>query len=206
MRKFKQIKLLLILIFFAVTSMLLNSCYPDYGLTVEDFDVVATFKDDAANFQTYNTYFMPDSVQKLFDGLLGSPINSQLDEAILTEIENQMQSYGYQKVNNQANADLYLFVGITTSESYVYDPGYWGGYYGWYYPWYGGYAYSYSTGSLFLTLIDKVKFNDANKIVGAVWAGTANGVVEDSKANIKVRTLNSIDKMFNQSPYLKIIE
>ena len=206
MRKFKQIKLLLILIFFAVTSMLLNSCYPDYGLTAEDFDVVATFKDDAANFQTYNTYFMPDSVQKLFDGLLGSPINSQLDEAILTEIENQMQSYGYQKVNNQANADLYLFVGITTSESYVYDPGYWGGYYGWYYPWYGGYAYSYSTGSLFLTLIDKVKFNDANKIVGAVWAGTANGVVEDSKANIKVRTLNSIDKMFNQSPYLKIIE
>lgn len=206
MRKFKQVKLLLIIIFFAATSMLLTSCYPDYGLTIEDFDLVATFKDDAANFQTYNTFFMPDSIKRLFDGAIGSPINNQLDQAILSEIENQMEAYGYVRVPSPANADVWLYPAITTSTTYTYYPGYWWGYYGWYYPWYGGYSYSYSTGSLFLTMIDKVKFDDINKITGAVWAGTANGVLDDTNANIKIRTLNSIDKMFDQSPYLKIIE
>jgi hypothetical protein len=55
-------------------------------------------------------------------------------------------------------------------------------------------------------MVDRSKFDENNKIVGAVWAGTANGILDDTQANIKVRTINSIDKMFEQSPYLKIIQ
>jgi Domain of unknown function (DUF4136) len=206
MRKNKQIKTLLVLIFAAVTSLLITSCYPDYGLTVEDFDIVATFKDDAANFQLYKTYFMPDSIKRLADGAVGSS-NTQYDAQILQEIRNQMTAYGYQTAPEQL-ADVKLFVGITTSTTYAYYPGYWYGYYGWYYPWYGyggGYTYAYSSGSLFLTMFDPDKMNTTEQILGAVWSGTLNGVLDDTQSSKLTRTLNGIDKMFNQSPYLKLV-
>jgi hypothetical protein len=206
MRKNKQIKILLVLIFTAVTSLLITSCYPDYGLTVEDFDIVATFKDDAANFQTYKTYFMPDSIKRLADGAVGSS-NTQYDAQILQEIRNQMTAYGYQTAPEQL-ADVKLFVGITTSTTYAYYPGYWYGYYGWYYPWYGyggGYTYAYSSGSIFLTMFDPDKMDATKQILGAVWSGTLNGVLDDTQSSKLTRTLNGIDKMFNQSPYLKLV-
>ena len=213
MRKIKQIKLLLILSLFAVTSVLLTSCYPDYGLTTSDYDLVATFKDDANDFQAYKTngatFFMPDSINRLLDNNGGvSGNNGVYDQQILTQVANQMLANGYTRVASVQNADVAVYLAITSSENIVYYPGYWGGYYGWYYPWYGygGYAYSYTTGSLFVTMIDRLKFDEGNKISGAVWSGTLNGLLEDTSANILVRVTNSIDKMFEQSPYLKIIE
>lgn len=213
MRKIKQIKLLLILVFFAVTSVVLTSCYPDYGLTTSDYDIVATFKEDANDFQAYKTngatFFMPDSIKRILDnngGISGQA--GQYDQAALDEIARQMVAYGYTRVNSPQNADVYITVGATSSENIVYYPGYWYGWYGWYYPWYGygGYAYSYTTGSLFVTMIDKSKIDETNQITGAVWAGAANGVLDDTYANILTRVINSVDKMFEQSPYLKIVE
>jgi hypothetical protein len=209
MRKIKQVKYLLILVFFAVTSVLLNSCYPDYGLTTSDFDIVATFKEDANNFQAYRTFYITDEIRRLTDnngGVIDDP--SPYDDDILTEIRNQMIAYGYTQVATPQAADVSIYVGATKSENIVYYPGYWGGYYGWYYPWYGygGYAYSYTTGSLFVTMIDPDKFDGTNKLTGAVWAGTLNGILDDTDANILVRVKTSINKMFEQSPYLKIIE
>ncbi len=213
MRKIKQIKLLLILVLFGITSVILTSCYPDYGLTTSDYDIVATFKEDANDFQAYKTngatFFMPDSVKRILDNSGGvSNAVGQYDQAALNEIEKQMIANGYTRVNNPANADVYITVGATSSENIVYYPGYWYGWYGWYYPWYGygGYAYSYTTGTLFVTMIDKSKIDEPNQITGAVWAGAANGILDDTNANILTRLLSSIDKMFEQSPYLKIIE
>ena len=213
MKKIKQIKILLILVLLAVTSVLLTSCYPDYGLTTSDYDIVATFKEDANDFQVYKTdgatFYMPDSIKRILDNdgsVSGS--TGQYDAQILAEIERQMIAYGYTRVNSPQKADVYVTVGATSSENIVYYPGYWYGWYGWYYPWYGygGYAYSYTTGSLFVTMIDKSKIDEANKITGAVWAGIVNGILDDTNANILTRVINSVDKMFEQSPYLKIIE
>ena len=94
MIKFKQVKLLLILILFGAATLLLNSCYPDYGLSTSDYDIVATFKDDAANFQNYRTYYMPDTIKTVSDGNV-VPNNGSNDAAYLQEIANQMQAYGY---------------------------------------------------------------------------------------------------------------
>jgi hypothetical protein len=213
MRKMKQIKLLLILVFFAVTSVVLTSCYPDYGLTTSDFDIVATFKEDANDFQSYKTngatFAISPTIKRLSDnvgGIVDEP--GPYDAQILAEIERQMIANGYTKVDSIQLPDVYISVGATSSENIVYYPGYWWGYYGWYYPWYGygGYAYSYTTGSLFVTMIDLNKFDEVNKLSGAVWAGIINGLLEDTNANIAARVVSSIDKMFEQSPYLKIIE
>ena len=206
MIKFKQVKLLHTIILFGVITLLFTSCYPDYGLSTSDFDIVATFKDDGANFQNYRTYYMPDTIKTVSDGNV-VPNNGSNDAAYLQEIANQMQAYGYERVNSLAQSDVELVVGVTSSTTWVYDPGYWWGYYGWYYPWYGGgYAYSYSTGTLMLFMRDNEKFDPNNEVLGLVWSGSANGILDDTKANIKARAISSIDQMFEQSPYLKIIQ
>lgn len=220
MRKFKQIKILLILFFTAVTSLLFTSCYPDYGLTTSDYDIVATFKDDANDFQAYKTntvdsiatFFIPDSIDKILDGGVMTGNGGQYDDQILKEIENQMIAYGYTKVTNPTPADVILYVANWSTTTVSYYPGYWygyyGGYYGGYYPWYGygGYSYSYTTGTLFITMIDASKIDEPNKNSGAVWVGAVNGILNSTSAETKTRAINSIDKMFEQSPYLKIIE
>jgi|APHig6443717817_1056837.scaffolds.fasta_scaffold118913_2 hypothetical protein len=209
MKIMKQKKILLTLMLLAFTSVLLTSCYPDYGLTTADFDIVATFKEDTNNFQAYRTFYITDEIKRLTDnngGILEDP--KPYDDDILTEITNQMIACGYTQIASPSTADVAIYVGATSAENIVYYPGYWGGYYGWYYPWYGygGYAYSYTTGSLFVTMIDVDKFDGTNRLTGAVWAGTLNGILDDTDANILVRVKTSIDKMFEQSPYLKIIE
>jgi hypothetical protein len=211
MKKIKQIKILLILGLLVMTSTLITSCYPDYGLTTSDYDIVATFKEDANDFQSYKTngatFYISETIKRLTDNVGGSEDDpGPYDQQILDEIEKQMIAYGYTKVDSIQQPDVFISVGITKSENVVYYPGYWYGWYGWYYPWYGGYAYSYTTGSLFVTMIDRNKIDEANKVTGAVWAGIANGVLDDTNANILTRVINSVDKMFEQSPYLKIIE
>lgn len=209
MKKIKQIKLLLIIMLFAATSVVVTSCYPDYGLTTSDFDVVTTFKSDATDFQTYRTFFIPDSIDKILDGGLISSNSGQYDQQVLKEIENQMIANGYTKVANPTTADLVLYIATTSSSTFTYYPGWWGGYYGWYYPWYGygGVYYSYTTGSLFIDMVDKDKFDPNKKITGVVWVGIVNGLLDNSSSvEIKTRVINSVDKMFEQSPYLKIIE
>lgn len=213
MKKIKQIKLLLILVLFGITSVILTSCYPDYGLTTSDYDIVATFKEDANDFQAYKTdgatFAISPTIKRLSDNVGGIEDDpGPYDDEILSEIERQMIANGYTKVDSIQLPDVYISVGATSSENIVYYPGYWWGYYGWYYPWYGygGYAYSYTTGSLFVTMIDLKKFDEVNKLSGAVWAGIANGILDDTNANILTRVINSVDKMFEQSPYLKIIQ
>ena len=209
MKKIKQIKLLLIILLFGATSVVVTSCYPDYGLTTSDYDVVTTFKNDATDFQTYRTCFIPDSIKKILDGGKIEGNGGQYDQQVLKEIENQMIANGYQIDNNPTTADVVLYVATTSSKTYTYYPGWWGGYYGWYYPWYGygGVYYSYTTGSLFIEMVDRDKFDPDRKITGTIWVGAVNGLLDNSSSlEIKTRVVNSIDKMFEQSPYLKIIE
>ena len=58
----KKKKSILILILVFMTSIIISSCYYDYGLDVSDYDIVATFYDDEANFRAINTFALPDSV------------------------------------------------------------------------------------------------------------------------------------------------
>lgn len=209
MKKVKQMKLLLITVLFALTSVLLSSCYPDYGLTVQDFDIVYTVRDNAADFQIYRTYTLPDSVLKIGSGGILEPNNGTNDALIISELNKQMQAYGYTLSADSASSDLSIYVGVTSSTTVTYYPGWWGGYYGWYYPYYGygGYSYSYTTGSLFITMIDNAKFNAQEQKIGSVWNAAMNGVLDSTTpAELRTRIVNGIDKMFAQSPYLKIYE
>ncbi len=213
--RFKKYLQVLLLISF---PLLLISCYNDYGLEPKDFDVVITYSDNQVNFQNYHTYAMPDSIVRMIDPSSTSQPNTLYDQTILNEIEKQMTAAGYTRVEpDTANLpDVILLAGITSSDYYAVSGGYWWEWWGWYpgwgyYPVYGGgwypsygVVYSYTTGTLLISMIDPAKTDPNSKTIGVVWTGALNGIISDSESDNRVRIIDGIDQMFEQSSYLKV--
>jgi hypothetical protein len=195
-----------------LSSFVFYSCYPDYGLTTSDYDTVITLFDGDANFKK-PTYAMPDSVVHFVEeGTSEDDIDRSKDALILQTIQSNMTSLGYERVPVDTTADapgFVMIVGVTVTDNYgqAYYPGWgywggwgwWGGYPGWGYPG-GSVIYSYTTGTIFMTMLDPDKINSENKF-GAVWAARINGVLSNS-LNTSSRITQRINDAFNQSPYL----
>ena len=198
--------------------LILISCYSDYGLDVKDFDVVITFRDNEVNFQQYRTYAMPDSVVRMIDSSSTTEPNTTFDQTILNEIKTQMTAAGYTRIEPDTNnlPDVIVLAGVTSSDYYAAGGGYWWGWWGWYpgwgyYPGYGGgwypsygYVYSYTTGTLLISMIDPDRSDVNSKTIGVVWSGALNGVITGSESDTRVRIIDGIDKMFQQSSYLRV--
>ena len=177
------------------------SCYPGGIEYYEDTDIVFTSYEPDFDFTTANTYSMPDSVVKVTgDGdddpeFVDEPYNTQ----IINRIESNMETLGWTRVEDPANADLTLFPASWTNTTIYYWYDYWCWYYpyycgwGWYYP---GYVSSFTTGTLVMTLVE-----DENAIEPyRVWTGALNGLLSGSyDVN---RVTKAIDQAFEQSPYL----
>lgn len=193
--------------YITVLGIILASCYPEGPEYYEDTDIVFTHYDSDFNFSDYGTYAMPDSIVKITGALaddevpvfIGEPFNSQ----ILTNIENNMTAFGWQRVDDPGEADLVLFPASWTNTTVYYYYDYWCWYYyyycGWgYYPYYGS-TVSYSTGTLVMGLV----VNGNNYVEPyKVWSGAINGLLSGSY-NLN-RVTNGINQAFAQSRYLKI--
>ena len=213
--KTKKKKLIVLLSLLILSSFVLYSCYPDYGLTQSDYDTVITLYDNDANFKK-PTYAMPDTVVHLVEEGDEDNIDRSKDALILSTIASNMTRLGYERVPVDTTMDAPGFViiaGVTVTDNYgtAYYPGWgywggwgwWGGYPGWGYPG-GTVTYSYTTGTIFMTMLDPDKDNiiDGNKF-GAVWLARLNGVVSNSSTiNVSNRITTRINEAFNQSPYL----
>jgi hypothetical protein len=191
--------------FYLLMIIMLGGCYPETPEFYEDLDVVYTNFDSQHDFAIGSTYSMPDRIVKISGNLVGDddlpefvkePYNSQ----ILQQIESNMSSYGWTKVEDPIDADLVLFPAVWTNTTIYY----WYDYWCWYYPYYcGGYGWgypsvsSYTTGTLVLTLIaDGEEYIEPAR----VWTAAANGVLSGTY-NVN-RVNNVIDQSFEQSPYL----
>ncbi|MCK5454961.1 MAG: DUF4136 domain-containing protein, partial [Calditrichia bacterium] len=64
--------------------------------------------------------------------------------------------------------------------------------------------YSFSTGTVLITMIDPAKWDPGNPVNSPVWGGTLNGLTGDTRAGISTRIRNGIDQAFAQSPYLRV--
>ena len=196
----------------AAAVLLFNSCYYDYGLSVEEYDVVATFFDTETNFGKFHSYAMPDSIIHLVEEGKEDDITREYDELILTQINDNMQALGYQKMENPTEdnkPDVVLLVAVTTMEHYqAYYNYYWWGW-GWYpgwgiwYPWYpGGAVYNYSTGTVLIDMVDIENANIEEEKLPAIWVAAINGLLGDKSRNVRNRLITNIDQCFKQSPYL----
>jgi hypothetical protein len=200
----------------------LGACDDDDPVEPLPIGVVATFNDDAVNFQAMGTFAMPDTVLQ-FDPLSGvpAPVTRQFDQTILDRVRLNFVNRGYVEVDPTVEQpDFVVLVGTTAADEYDAWVGYawygeWGFYngWGWYtpgfaadwdiiYPWYPVVGVtSYRRGTIVVDLIPTLSVNPLQRTVRSAWAGVASGALIDGTVTATNIT-NGIDQMFAQSPYL----
>ena len=191
-----------------VGVMLLWGCYPDGPTYEQDLDIVITHHNPDYDFQAKGTYAMPDRIVKITGALQEGQLPEFIPDAtatqILGRIADNMASLGWQQVGLDQNPDIVLAPAAweTTYMYYYYDYWYWwwGGYYP-YWPYYPPvYGYSYTTGTLVMTLLDPAEVNGNGNPISQ-WTGAINGLLNEKYNASRVNPL--IDQAFEQSPYLK---
>ncbi|MCK4746805.1 MAG: DUF4136 domain-containing protein [Bacteroidales bacterium] len=211
-----------------VLPLLIFSCYPGGPSATEDLDLVGTMYDPDFNFTEVVTYSMPDTVIHIIgENDKEEDVDHSFDELMLTTVKNNMDAFGYQwmELDTLNTADVVLLISaVSTTNSGISYPGGWWGYWG-YWPGWGGYPgypgwgpgwgygyplgypsyFSYSTGSIFISMINPEEFDPENETIGMVWMAAMNGLLQGSKDVGAQRVEDGINQAFKQSEdYLKI--
>jgi len=193
-------------IYYAILVLMLISCYPEGPEYYEDLDLVYTNYDVNYNFTGGSTYSMPDRIVRITGDLIEGEDPEFIDEPyntqILNRIETNMNALGWTRVENPDEADLVLMPASWTNTTIYYWYDYWCWYYYWYCGWgwyYPGYATSYTTGTLVMTLVAS---GEDYVEPSRVWTGAINGLLSGA-FNIN-RVNKGVDQAFKQSPYLDI--
>jgi hypothetical protein len=198
----------------ALTTMLsLNSCRKDplNDMTDEESQIYITNRDTTANFSSYATFSVVDSVAVASNGDTAKRALTDYDRQLIAAVKTSMQSRGYTLVDKAAKPDLAINL-TRIDETYAstyYDPGYWAGWGGYWDPFYWGYpglGYywpSYYTvytreRAVSIDLLD-LKHASADKQVKVVWNAMFRGAGVWNSANIS----NMVNGAFSQSAYLK---
>ena len=181
-------------------AVVMASCYPGGIEYYEDTDIVFTSYEPDYDFMQQQTYSMPDSVVKI-TGDEDEPefIDEPYNTMIINRIKANMETLGWDLVEDPEAADLVLFPASWTNTSIYYWYDYWCWYYPWYCGWgwyYPGYVSSYTTGTLVMTLIENEDAIEPYR----VWTAAINGLLSGS-FNLN-RVSKGIDQAFEQSPYL----
>jgi hypothetical protein len=196
-------------------------CYPGEIDTAAQTDLVATFHMEGADFTANHTYDMPDSVVDigLASGVADTnTINHAHDAEVLAKVAAELAQLGYTRVDaTTRKPDVVVLVSAIRVNnydvwySYPWYPywGWWGGWDGWstysasssyYYPWYPVTVTGYTTGSLFISMIDPDVVPPDPTQATPIWLAAINGLLEGTQ--IGTRVDNNITKAFAQSPYL----
>jgi len=199
-----------------VTGAFLWSCSPDSGLNaISDYDVVVTTYVPGADYGGIRTYVVPDTVALIIDPDDAYPdtIGRDLEVLILSKVAEQLDLLGYEAGPDTGSTppDILVPVAVTTTE---YSGTYWEYYPGWghYYPWWGwggwGYwypypvSYTYSTGTIFIDMLDLRNADPEEELVPVVWNEAFNGLLGDTPHGRDERIVAGIEQAFTQSPYL----
>lgn len=191
-------------------------------LTVSETDLVVTVKNPDADYGSFRTYALTDTVTDLcsidpddiglggFGGLPGGesdrgcdPLATRFDDVVLDAIEANMDDRGFERVALSDDPDVTIVVGAVVRDEWVYVPGYaWCDPYYYYYCWYPstGYVYEFSTGSVLINMIDGA--SDPGDL-SSLWFAGLRGLYEaSSEVSGADRIEEMVDRAFDQSPYL----
>lgn len=208
----KQLKLLLILI---ASVGILTSCFknPDFDKLQYEL-VVATDYDDEADFKSYNTYYISDTIVTITDDPNDSIIVGETARTIVNHIKSQMSARGYEFVTLDQNPDLGMITSVIQTKNLGsvcsgwwwgypgYYPPYWWGYpgYGYYYPFCS--YYTYDIGTLNIELFDLQNAED-NQNLRVLWGAINFGILSSYEQTNINRAKDAIDQAFDQSPYIQ---
>lgn len=186
---------------------------PDTGALSNSF-VVQTSQEPGANFSTYKTYYISDTIALITTNPNDTLWTDDKAKQLVDAVKANMNARGFTAVSgSHASPDVGL--GLTAIKDLnlgVIYPGYWWGYWGgcyWgycgyppYYPWYGGgVVYSIPTGTLVLDFID-LKNATADEKLAVPWGSVMSGGLGNSGDDLQLG-IEAINQAFTQSPYLK---
>jgi hypothetical protein len=193
--------------------LFLVSCTTDYDLQVKDYDTALTLYSKSADFTSYKYFLMPDTIVHIYPEGGTDDISRKYDEIVKQNVVSNFESRGYVRIADTTQHHADFVVALTAYSStyvgYYYD---WWYYYGWY-PYYGygpgygyyppgGAIYSYTTGTLVVSMIDPGTVDTAAKKITPVWFGHVTGLVGDTYQGTQTRIINGLNGLFTQSPYL----
>lgn len=197
--------------------VVVSSCTKDpiNNLTAEESRIYITNRDSSANFSSYKTYSIADSVAVIDNNSFAGEKATPADLQALAAVRAALESRGYVRVDRSRSPDLGVNVSrlynTTTNVVNLYD--YWGGYGGYYDPFYwgyGGYGYGYpssyglvqSTEAMLSVDLLDLKNAAANRTIRVIW----NGVIRGSGVFNGDALTSGIQSLFAQSPYLKTVQ
>ncbi|MDE5610500.1 MAG: DUF4136 domain-containing protein [Odoribacter sp.] len=204
-------KRLLILLLTGLFAQFLVSCYPEGADKIQDYDVAMTNYDKSADFGTFTTFSIADTVV-YFSNENGVTLSHQFDQQIVDLVTANFEKRGYVRVDTTENPSFVVTISAFSNINYAYyvDNWYnnWSWYWGWwggpfnpYYSWYPVSVYSYRTGSVAIDMISTAARADGK--VNVVWTGIADGLLQGSSSFILNRLDKQINQCFAQSPYLR---
>jgi hypothetical protein len=186
--------------------------YPTDSVTTEENDMIGTLYDVNADFSSYKTFAIVDSVL-LIQREDGEPKPdtgvSRHSDRIISLLSQNMQARGYTRVHKDSAPDLGIDASLLNDEnvgSYTYwggYPGYWGWYgYSYWYPWPTTTYYRYEIGTLVINMVDFKNRDEIDKELNVIWHNVGAGLVGSSSSYNANRIDRAIEIMFEQSPYL----
>lgn len=174
---------------------------PQSDRLLEDLAVFTQY-DTKIDFNNYKTYSLATSVMKITDKDTVA-LTGQTADAVLAQIDKNMQARGFVKVAATAKPDFgvqVLYFQNTTVYTYYYDYWGWGGYYYPYYPYYPVYYSSYTTGLANIEVLD-LKTPDVNNRVAIRWNAFIRGLLTGSHSTSEIT--GRVDQAFIQTPQLQ---
>ena len=199
----------------AAGAMLVSSCRKDplKDMTAEESRIYVTNYDEQADFSSYKTFSIVDSVAVLSNREGATKELTTYDQNLLALLKSHMQERGYTLVDKSAKPDLAMNVTRidNTTTQVGYNPGYWAGWPGywdtgyWGYPgwnyWFPSYytVFRYNEKSVAVDLVDlKNAASHDNQLV-AVWNAQLRGTGVWNGDNLETM----LKAVFFQSQYLK---
>ncbi len=209
-----------------VLPALIMSCYPGGPSTAEDMDIVGTSHDKEFDFSAASSFSLPDTIIHLLANAEEDSLGREYDKLIIDRVRDQMISNGYteEPLDTLNPADVVMLISAmsSTNSGIYFDPAWWWGYWGWWPGWNGypdapvwgpgwGYGFpvgypiyiSYSTGTLFITMIDPGNTDIDEMTIAVPWMAALNSLLQAGTQNTEQRITDNIDQAFKQSPYLK---
>ena len=202
------------LIFPLLVIIAVTGCKKDplNNLSDDESRIYITNYDKEADFSSYQTFSISDSIAVIENNQLSGHALTAWDIAFREAFVQNMVNRGYVQVDKSNTPDL----GINLSRIYNTYTGvidysrYWNNYYGYYDPYYWGYpGYSYyfppmyglyevNEGAASVDILDLKNSSENNQITG-IWNGLLRGTGVFSTEKIQ----QQVNALFEQSPYLQ---
>lgn len=196
--------------------LLLASCRktPNFDQLSSQF-IVNTNRDLQADFSSYKTYYISDTVLYIGDKGNGgdSTLPAEFAQQLVKVVKDSMAARGYvlaPRGDAGNHPDLGLSLSVVKNITIVIEsyPGWWDPWYGgcywyycypYYYPWTA--IYSYTTGTVLLNMYD-IKNATSHEEIKGIWNITSLGAIGSSPQTNISYGVESLQQGFKQSPYV----